>query len=165
RFPPSGLPGPMSTALQLDETALRTIVEDVMRNLGRAGAASSNHATPAPAAAPVSTPAVRRSGPRFGVFDDPKEACAAAQKGFEQLREKGMAGRAKVVEIVKDLCTRNAEAWGRFEFEETKIGRLAHKIEKLQIVKLVPGVEWLQPRGLSGDHGITLEEHTPFGVV
>jgi len=32
-------------------------------------------------------------------------------------------------------------------------------------VKLVPGVEWIKPYGLSGDHGITMEEHTPFGVV
>ena len=57
------------------------------------------------------------------------------------------------------------QEWGRFEFEETKIGRLEHKVEKLQIVKLVPGVEWLRPYGMSGDHGITMEEHTPFGVV
>jgi aldehyde dehydrogenase len=55
--------------------------------------------------------------------------------------------------------------WGRAELEETKIGRLDHKIEKLQIIKNVPGVEWLRPEGLSGDHGITLEEFTPFGVV
>src|SRR5205085_7533856 len=51
------------------------------------------------------------------------------------------------------------------ELEETKIGRLDHKIEKLKIIKLVPGVEWLQPDGWSGDHGIMLEEYTPFGVV
>jgi aldehyde dehydrogenase len=42
---------------------------------------------------------------------------------------------------------------------------LDHKIEKLKILKLVPGVEWLHPDGRSGDHGITLEEYTPFGVV
>mgnify|MGYP002528101499 CR=1 FL=1 len=53
----------------------------------------------------------------------------------------------------------------RSELEETKIGRLDHKIEKLQIIRNVPGVEWLRPDGLSGDHGITLEEYTPFGVV
>jgi aldehyde dehydrogenase len=99
------------------------------------------------------------------VFEDVKEACAAAQDAFEQLKEKGIAGRAKVVEIVKELCTARAVEWGKFEFEETKIGRLDHKIEKLQIVKLVPGVEWIKPYGLSGDHGITMEEHTPFGVV
>jgi aldehyde dehydrogenase len=69
------------------------------------------------------------------------------------------------VEIVKTLADKNAEEWGRIELEETKIGRLDHKIEKLKIIKLVPGVEWLQPDGRSGDHGITLEEYTPFGVV
>jgi aldehyde dehydrogenase len=156
----------MSTALQLDEQALRTIVEDVMRSLGRSPVVSPAPAPSSPSASVSVAPAIRRSGgPRFGVFEDVKEACAAAQAAFEQLRERGVAGRAKVVEIVKKLCTDNAAAWGKFEFDETKIGRLEHKIEKLQIVKLVPGTEWLQPRGLSGDHGITMEEHTPFGVV
>ncbi len=70
-----------------------------------------------------------------------------------------------MVSIVKTLAEANAVEWGRIELEETKIGRLDHKIEKLQIIKLVPGVEWLRPEGRSGDHGITLEEFTPFGVV
>jgi len=69
------------------------------------------------------------------------------------------------VEIVKAMADANAAEWGRLELEETEIGRLDHKIEKLKIIKLVPGVEWLHPDGLSGDHGITLEEYTPFGVV
>jgi acyl-CoA reductase-like NAD-dependent aldehyde dehydrogenase len=152
----------MSATFQLDEQAIRSVVEDVLRGLGRAPAAASSGSAPAPAG---SSAPVRRSGPCFGVFDEMKDACAAAQVAFEQLRNKGVAGRAKVIEIVKDLCTKNAAPWGKFEFEETKIGRLDHKIEKLKIVKLVPGVEWLQPRGMSGDHGITMEEHTPFGVV
>ena len=76
-----------------------------------------------------------------------------------------MAARAKVVEIVKTMAEANAVEWGRIELEETKIGRLDHKIAKLQIIKLVPGVEWLRPDARSGDHGITLEEYTPFGVV
>ena len=63
------------------------------------------------------------------------------------------------------MAEANAEEWGRIELEETKIGRLDHKIEKLKIIKLVPGVEWLRPDARSGDHGITLEEYTPFGVV
>ena len=43
------------------------------------------------------------------------------------------------------MAERNAEAWGKLELDETKIGRLDHKIEKLKIIKLVPGVEWLHP--------------------
>ncbi|NIP92309.1 MAG: aldehyde dehydrogenase EutE, partial [Akkermansiaceae bacterium] len=48
---------------------------------------------------------------------------------------------------------------------ETRIGRLDHKIAKLEIMNKVPGVEWLRPYALSGDDGITLEEYAPFGVV
>lgn len=159
----------MST-LQLDEQSLRAVVEDVMRNLGRSPVLSPAPApsAPPPVAKPVAKPVAstaHRGGRRYGVFADVNEACAAAHDAFEQLKEKGVAGRAKVVEIVKEMVTANAVAWGKFEFEETKIGRLEHKIEKLQIVKLVPGVEWIKPYGLSGDHGITMEEHTPFGVV
>ena len=107
-----------------------------------------------------------RSGRRhFGVFQDANAACAAAQDAFLKLQEKGVAARARVVDIVKTLADANAVEWGRIEFEETKIGRLEHKIEKLRILHLVPGVEWLRPDARSGDHGITLEEYTPFGVV
>jgi len=102
---------------------------------------------------------------KHGVFQDASEACAAAHEGFLQLRQKGIAARARVVDIVKTMAEANAEAWGKIELEETKIGRLDHKIEKLKIIKLVPGVEWLNPYARSGDHGITLEEYTPFGVV
>ena len=102
---------------------------------------------------------------KYGVFSDANEACAAAHEGYLQLRQKGVAARVKVVEIIKTLAEANAVEWGRIELEETKIGRLDHKIAKLQIIKLVPGVEWLRPDARSGDHGITLEEYTPFGVV
>jgi aldehyde dehydrogenase len=51
------------------------------------------------------------------------------------------------------------------ELEETKIGRLDHKIEKLKIIKLVPGTEWLRSDAVSGDHGLTVTEYAPFGVI
>ena len=53
----------------------------------------------------------------------------------------------------------------RAELEETRIGRLDHKIEKLQIVKLVPGTEFLRCDALSGDRGLTVIEYAPFGVI
>jgi aldehyde dehydrogenase len=147
-----------SSQLNLDESTVRSVVEEVLRNLTQAGGVPAG-------ASRSSSNNNGRSCRRFGVFEEAAEASRAALDAFHQLREKGIAGRLKVVEIVKDLCEEKAEEWGRLEFEETKIGRLDHKVEKLQIVKLVPGVEWLKPYGLSGDHGITLEEYTPFGVV
>ena len=93
------------------------------------------------------------------------KASEAAHDAHLQLKKLGVAGRAKVIEIVKGLAVANAEPWGKFEMEETKIGRLDHKIGKLLITKNVPGTEWLQPYALSGDGGITLEEYAPFGVI
>ncbi|MDR0353110.1 MAG: aldehyde dehydrogenase EutE [Opitutaceae bacterium] len=155
-------------SLQLDENLVRSIVSEVVRNIrsatGAAPAASAAAVAPAAPPAPfIASGAL--SGPRHGVFQDVPAAAAAARKGFEQLRAKGVAARRQVVDIIKKLATANAETWGRFEFEETKIGRLEHKIAKLQIVPLVPGVEWLRPYALSGDHGLMHEEYTPFGVV
>jgi aldehyde dehydrogenase len=140
----------------LSESVIREIVADVMRRLDE-----ERRPTPAAGAAPA---AGRRRG-TFGVFQDVDEACTAAHEAYRQLQTQGVEARRTVVRIVKQLVQEHAESWGRIELEETKIGRLDHKIEKLQIIKLVPGVEWLRPDAMSGDHGIMLEEYTPFGVV
>ncbi len=155
----------------VNETLIRDVVADVLARLGGAPTATKSSApAPAPAKADcgcggqgaASGPALRG---KFGVFADANEACAAAHESFLQLQKAGVAARVKIVEIVKAMAESNAEAWGKLELDETKIGRLDHKIEKLKIIKLVPGVEWLRPDARSGDHGITLEEYTPFGVV
>jgi aldehyde dehydrogenase len=153
----------------VNETLICDVVAEVLGRLGQPPRAAS----PAPSHASCgcrdnSQPSGGSLGAgrgKHGAFQDANEACAAAHNGFLQLQQKGVAARAKVVEIVKTMAEVNAPEWGRIELEETKIGRLDHKIEKLQIIKLVPGVEWLNPYGRSGDHGITLEEYTPFGVV
>src|SRR6476469_10599755 len=63
------------------------------------------------------------------------------------------------------MARQNANAWGELELKETKIGRLDHKIEKLQILELVPGVEFLKTNAFSGTNGMCLEEFAPFGVI
>src|SRR5215471_9667717 len=157
----------------VNETLIRDVVAEVLGRLNGSVTIPQHASTPAKAdcgcdAKPrVSGGSISVSSGRgkYGVFQDANEACTAAHEGFLQLRDRGVAARAKVVEIVKAMAETNAPEWGKVELDETKIGRLDHKIEKLQIIKLVPGVEWLNPYGRSGDHGITLEEYTPFGVV
>jgi aldehyde dehydrogenase len=158
----------MSTAV--NETLIRDVVAEVLGRIGGATVTTSAPAARAPAAAcgcddksQVKRTAASRG--RFGVFQDANEACEAAHEAFLQLSEKGVAGRVKVVQLIKDICDAKAEEWGRLELDETKIGRLDHKIEKLKGQRGIPGVEFLNPYGLSGDHGITLEEYAPFGVI
>ncbi len=159
----------------VNETLIRDVVSEVLGRLG--GAATTTVTQPATAAvkddpcvaAAKRAAATAKAAPalrgKFGVFATADEACAAAQEAFAQLQQKGIAARRKIEEIVKTMAEKNAELWGKIELEETKIGRLDHKIAKLGLIKLVPGVDWLRPDARSGDHGITLEEYTPFGVV
>jgi aldehyde dehydrogenase len=136
---------------QLNEAAIRDVVTEVLSQLHASGV--------------VASPAIVSSTGRHGVFGDAASAAKAARSGFEQLSKKGWAGRAKVVEIVKTMCAANAERWGKIEFEETKIGRLDHKIAKLHGIKNVLGTEYLTPYGMSGDAGITMDDSAPWGVV
>jgi aldehyde dehydrogenase len=156
----------MSAAL--NENLIREVVEEVLGRLGPGRTNFSNGTVPGPI--PKADCDCHKNhngavGGQFGVFQDAASACAAAAEAFVKLQQGGIAARAQVVSIIKTLAAANAVEWGRLELDETKIGRLDHKIEKLQIIKLVPGVEWLRPEARSGDHGIMLEEFTPFGVV
>jgi aldehyde dehydrogenase len=160
----------------VNEALIREVVAEVLGRLGQPGSTGGDNAAVLPggnshgtcgctaAPSPAQGGSISR-GQSDGVFRDANEACAAAQEGFLQLKKKGMAARATIVGLIKSIAEAKAAEWGRIELEETKIGRLDHKIEKLRIIKLVPGTEWLHPDGISGDHGITLEEYTPFGVV
>jgi aldehyde dehydrogenase len=147
----------------VNEGLIRDIVAEVLGRLGSPAPASAT--APAKADCGCHHKNNGSSSGKFGVFADAGEACEAAAAAYEQLRKGGMAARQKVVDIVKTLADTNATEWGRIELEETKIGRLDHKIEKLHGIKGIPGVEWLRPEARSGDHGITLEEFTPFGVI
>ncbi len=140
--------------MQLDETAIRSVVEEVLQRLH---AQTQSTVTP-----PAKT---QKKAPNYGVFASADDACQAAAEAFLHLKPLGLAGRAKAVRIVKQLCLDKAEEWGKLELAETKIGRLEHKIDKLRGIPRIPGTEWLRAHGMSGDHGISMEEFTPFGVI
>ena len=112
--------------IQANEQAIRQVVQEVLAQLGR-GAGTPNAGNGS-----------HRSGD-WGVFRTVDDAVAAATDGFEKLRDASLADRAKAIACVYRICDEQADELGRLELEETKIGRLDHKIEKLQIVKLVPG--------------------------
>ncbi len=161
--------------MQANENTIRAVVEEVLSELGRqpkfsgsAPAAARKGGIPvisAGASAPAAASYGFSSSGNYGVFDNVNDAVNAATEAFKQLQKKTWADREKVVQLVKSMCEKNADQWGRAEMEETKIGRVDHKIEKLKIIKLVPGTEFIKPDCYSGDNGLTLEEYAPFGVV
>jgi aldehyde dehydrogenase len=138
------------TAVSTEQT-IRSVVQEVLAQLGKSNGVASNNG--------------HAHGGDWGVFDSVDAAVAAANAAFEQLKKASMEDRGKAIQIVKDICFNQAEELGAAELAETKIGRLDHKIEKLQIIRKVPGIEFLKCDALSGDNGLTVTEYAPFGVI
>ena len=80
-----------------------------------------------------------------GVFADAEQAIAAATDAYEQLRERSMEDRKRIIDIIRRISIDQSVELGTMEMEETKIGRLDHKIEKLKTLgDKTPGVEFLR---------------------
>jgi aldehyde dehydrogenase len=139
----------------INETLIRDVVNEVLNRIQGNG-----HATMLKSARPAA------SGGVDGVFQTVGDAVAAAKAAFANLSAAKMETRAKAIECIREICIQQAEELGRFELEETKIGRLDHKIAKLTGVgKSIRGTEALTTEAFSGDYGITLVERAPYGVL
>jgi len=100
-----------------------------------------------------------------GVFADIDQCVAAATEAQKQLLRLSLDDRDGIVKLIKSIAKQKAHEWGPLELNETKIGRLDHKIEKLQILEGIPGVEFLRTYAYSGSKGLSLDEFAPFGVI
>lgn len=135
--------------MQIDEVMIRNVVARVLAEVG-----------PIP---PVASPS--HTG-RHGVFECAKQAIAAASEAFERLSECGIADRKRIIDHIRRISIEQSVPLGTMEMEETRIGRLEHKIEKLKTLgEKTPGVEFLRSEVYSGDHGLAVIEHAPFGVI
>jgi len=135
--------------MQATEEAIRSVVQEVLSQLNKRGGYGS---------------APQQDGD-WGVFNSVDQAVAAANEAQKQLLNSSLENRAKALEIVRQICDSQADELGRLELEETKIGRLDHKIEKLKLIKSIPGMEFMRTEAVSGDNGISITEYAPFGVI
>lgn len=135
--------------MQIDETLIRNVVAQVLSEVGRM--------------APVSASSYEG---RHGIFTDANEAIAAAAEAYERLRERSLEERKRIISHIRRIAIDQCVELGTMEMNETKIGRLEHKIEKLKTLgERSPGVEFLRSEVYSGDRGLAVIEHAPFGVI
>jgi aldehyde dehydrogenase len=143
--------------MQATESLIRNVVQEVLARMGTNGASSSVLAAPT---------ARRGHAGRHGVFTCVDEAVAAATDAFHQLAERSMEERKRAIDHIRRISIDQCVELGTMEMEETKIGRLVHKIEKLKTLgERAPGVEFLRSEVYTGDHGLAIVEHAPFGVI
>jgi aldehyde dehydrogenase len=151
----------------IDEQLIRQMVEQVLQHVS-----SGWGARPAPVAgksapAPITATApLAAAGNRLGQFTDVNEAVAAAKAAQRALARRSLAQREQACQAIRTIITEQAAELGRMEYEETRIGHLPHKAQKLQLVaRLAEGVAGVGTDCFSGDHGITLDERGPWGVI
>src|SRR4051794_40786887 len=114
--------------MQVTEEVIRSVVQEVLSHMGPARQSSR-----APAALDG------------GVFDDVDAAVRAAAAAQQEFERRSLNDRRKAISCIRKICIEQASALGRMELEETQIGRVDHKIEKLVLVgEKIPGVEFLQ---------------------
>jgi aldehyde dehydrogenase len=139
----------VSNKMQISETLIRDVVSQVLAEVGRAPVVSGGSL----------------SG-RHGVFHDANEAVQAARTAFEQLQTMTIDDRKKIIEHIRRISIEQCVELGTMEMNETQIGRLEHKIDKLKTLGMLsPGVEFMRSEVFSGDHGLAVVEHAPFGVI
>ncbi|NLI78132.1 MAG: aldehyde dehydrogenase EutE [Candidatus Riflebacteria bacterium] len=132
---------------------LNLIVQEVLKAVQASGA---------PLAAPTAAPGHGQKG----VFENIEDAIRAAGQAQRKLVELPLRVRAAIIETMRRRALERVEDLARVANEETGYGRVADKIQKNKLaITKTPGIEDLQPVAYSGDHGLTVVEQAPYGVI
>ena len=105
-------------------------------------------------------------GGECGVFQTIDAAVQAATRAQKHLVEMTLEERKKIVEAFRKTSREYAEEFSRRALAETGMGRFEDKILKHQVAAdTTPGVEDLEATSWTGDHGLTVVEMAPYGVI
>jgi aldehyde dehydrogenase len=144
--------------MQIQEQVIAEIAKEVVARLRvqmQQPAASAAHGRNAAA-------------PRDGVFQTVDEAVNAAYEAQKKVALMSLDDRGRMIDIVRRICMDRREELGRMELDETKVGRLDHKILKLTNMRFVLGVETMRSEGSharSDNTGLCIIERAPWGVI
>ena len=139
--------------MNINETQLQELIERIVRQAMSREDNSKAELRPSPKG-------------DWGVFDDMNDAVEAAYEAFLLYKERSKQCRKKITDAVRQMTLDNKDELARMTVEETKMGRVKHKIAKfINAANNSPGVEYLQPQAWSGKNGLALDEYAPFGVI
>jgi acyl-CoA reductase-like NAD-dependent aldehyde dehydrogenase len=134
-----------------DERTISAIVEEVLSKLRSEG---------------VGVRSAPRGGNAGGAFVSVDEAVDAASRAHQDLVDVPLETRRKIIAAMRKISCDHAEELSRLALDETGLGRYEDKLNKnLLAASRTPGVEDLEPDAVSGDHGITVVERAPYGLI
>ena len=148
--------------MKLTDQDIEAIAQRIAGDM-RGPSASAPAKSAAPAAA---APAPASADGALGVFRTVDEAAAAAKAAFPVFSGLPLEKRGKIIENIRAVMRENATALAKAAYDETGYGRFEDKILKNQLViEKTPGIEDLPPVAWTGDHGLSLMEPAPFGII
>ncbi len=101
-----------------------------------------------------------------GIFQSVEEAVRAAEKAQKDLMGMTLEKRREIITGIRKKLLENLEQMSKMSVEEATFGRWEDKVLKNRLaVEKTPGVEDLEPVSYTDDHGLTLVERAPYGVI
>ncbi len=102
----------------------------------------------------------------YGVFSTMDMAIEKAYIAQKELVKFTFDFREKIIKSMKEEFTKNIDLLSKMAVEETEMGNYEHKrLKNRLVVDKTPGTEDLRAEAYTGDHGLTLLELSPFGVI
>ncbi len=112
------------------------------------------------------TSETKPKGEKIGVFEDINDAISAAKKAFKEYIELPLNTRIKIIENIRKVSHEENATMSKMAHEETGYGRYEDKFAKNILgINKTPGVEDLKPDAFSDEHGLTIVERAPYGVI
>lgn len=103
---------------------------------------------------------------KMGIFSTINQAVEAAEVAFFELGKLTLEVRKDIIANIRKVSKENVAMIAKMAGEETGMGRWEDKVIKNELaIKKTPGVEDIMPEAFSDEHGLTLVEHAPHGVV
>ena len=137
-------------APDVNEDRIRRIVEEVVHRVVAEGI----------------SPEGRGRAVDDGVFQGIDEAVAAAGRAQQELMAQSLEERQKIIAAIRQVTRDHTEDFSRRTLDETGMGRFEDKIQKHHIAAdMTPGIEDLEAVSWTGDHGLTVVEMAPYGVI
>lgn len=101
-----------------------------------------------------------------GLFPTVNDAVEAGLAAHKKLIAMSLERRKDIIASIRRSVLEHNEELSRMAVQETKIGRYEDKVrENILCATKTPGVEDIEPRALSGDHGLMLLEYAPVGLI
>ncbi|MEE9298744.1 MAG: aldehyde dehydrogenase family protein [Acidimicrobiia bacterium] len=141
-----------------DEQEIREIIARVRTRLG-----GTPDAVPEHPRIPAEIPEAELGE---GLFATIGEAVKAAESAYKAYTAMGLEIRSAVVASIRTAMIDQAERLAAMAHEETGLGRAEDKVRKnILVATRTPGPEDLEPLIETGDAGMMLTEHAPFGLI